>query len=229
MRYQILLFDADNTLLDFTRAELNAFETTMKEHGYPYDEDAKKRYDSINHSLWKRYEKGEISRDEVLYTRFGTYFEQIGVEGDGVAFEKEYQDRLSQGSYVIDGAMEVLKNLKQMENCECYILTNGVAHTQHRRLNESGILAYMDGVFISEELGCQKPAVEFYDRVFETIGEEKRKKSLMIGDTLSSDILGGNYSNLATCWYNPGKRENDVGAKVDYEISDLAELYPIVS
>lgn len=228
MKYSILLFDADNTLLDFTKTEERSFIQTMKNHGYPYDVSIKKAYDTINHRLWKQYELGEITRNEVVFTRFGKLFEKIGVTGDGVAFEKEYQETLGSGSYVIDGALELLDTLKKIEGCRCYIVTNGAAKTQHRRLEESGIARFLDGVFISEELGCQKPAKQFFDIVFAAIGEEKKAETLMIGDTLSSDILGGNNAGIKTCWYNPNHLINTTEAIVDYEIADFQELYEIL-
>lgn len=228
MKYPILLFDADNTLLDFTKTEEHAFIETMKSHGYPYDVAVKKAYDNINHALWKQYELGEITRDEVVFTRFGKFFEKIGVVGDGVAFEKEYQEMLSRGSYVLDGALELLEKLTKIEGCRCYIVTNGVAKTQHRRLEESGIVRFVDGVFISEELGCQKPAKQFFDIVFAAIGEEKKAETLIIGDTLSSDILGGNNAGIKTCWYNPNHLINTTEAVVNYEIADFQELFEIL-
>lgn len=228
MDYPILLFDADNTLLDFTKTEEHAFRETMQKHGYPYDTEVKRIYDTINHGLWKQFERGEITRDQVVFTRFGTLFEELGVNGDGAAFEREYQETLSAGSYLIDGALELLEILKKEEGCQCYIVTNGVARTQHRRLEESGIVRYVDGIFISEEIGCQKPSNQFFDVVFAAIGDEKRKDALIIGDSLTSDILGGNNAGIKTCWYNPEGMKNKTQAVADYEIQCLSELYQIV-
>lgn len=228
MNYPILLFDADNTLLDFTKTEEVAFLETMKKHGYPCDEEVKRAYDTINHGLWKQFERGEITRDQVVFTRFGKLFEAIGVEGDGVAFEKEYQETLGAGSYLIDGALELLEELKKIKGCECYIVTNGVARTQHRRLEESGIVGYVDGIFISEEIGCQKPSRQFFDVVFAAIGFEKKDEALIIGDSLTSDILGGNNAGIKTCWYNPNGMKNKTAAVVDYEIKYLDELFYIL-
>lgn len=227
MKYPILLFDADNTLLDFTQTEQQAFVETMKKHGFPYDDEVKKTYDEINHGLWRRYEKDEITRDEVVNTRFGKLFEKIGVTGDGVAFEKEYQDMLGAGSFLMDGAITLLATVRRAGH-KCYIVTNGVAKTQHRRLEDSGIVRYVDGVFISEELECQKPAREFFNQVFEVIGEEHRKDALIIGDSLSSDILGGNNAGITTCWMNPDHLVNETPAVVDFEIAHLDELYQIL-
>lgn len=228
MNYPILLFDADNTLLDFTKTEEHAFQETMQKHGYCCDEEVKKTYDTINHRLWKQFERGEITRDQVVFTRFGILFEALGVNADGVAFEKEYQETLGEGSYLIDGALELLEILKKEEGCQCYIVTNGVARTQHRRLKESGIIRYVDGIFISEEIGCQKPSSQFFDVVFATIGEEKRKDALIVGDSLTSDILGGNHAGIKTCWYNPEGMKNKTQAVADYEIQKWDELYDIL-
>lgn len=227
MNYSVLLFDADNTLLDFSKTEQYAFIEVMKNHGYPYDIEVKKAYDTINHGLWKQFECGEITREDVVNTRFGKLFQKIGIVGDGVAFEKEYQEELSRGCYVIDGAMELLTTLKQ-KGCKIYIVTNGVANTQHRRLRESGVERYVDGIFISDELGCQKPAKEFFNVVFAAIGEEHRKDSLIVGDSLTSDILGGNQAGIKSCWYNPNGYKNETKAVADYTITNLEELYEIM-
>lgn len=229
MKYKTLLFDADNTLLDFNQTEMQAFEETMKKYGFPYDQEVKRQYDEINHGLWKRYEKGEITRDEVVNTRFGVLFNKIGVVGDGVTFEKEYQDMLGAGSFLMDGAITLLATVRRAGH-KCYIVTNGVAKTQHRRLDESGIGRYVDGIFISEELECQKPAAEFFEKVFQAIGakEEDKKDMLIIGDSLTSDISGGNNAGIATCWMNPNHELNKTAAKVDYEIAHLDQLYEIL-
>lgn len=199
----------------------------MKKYGYPYDEEVKRIYDDINHGLWKKYEREEITRDQVVFTRFGKLFEKIGVKGDGVSFEHEYQDMLGQGSFVIDGAMTLLATLRRA-GYQCYIVTNGVAKTQHRRLEESGIDRYVDGVFISEELECAKPSQLFFDKVFDVIGEENRKSAMIIGDSLTSDILGGNNAGITTCWMNPNHLANETKAVADYEIAHLDELYDIL-
>lgn len=227
MRYPILLFDADNTLLDFTMTEQQAFIEIMKRHGFPYHSEVKAVYDKINHGLWKRYELGEITRDEVVFSRFGKLFSKIGVEGDGVLFEQEYQDMLGEGSFLLDGAITLLAAAKRTGH-KCYIVTNGVAKTQHRRLEASGIKRYADGVFISEELECAKPSHEFFDKVFAIIGEENRKDALIIGDSLSSDIKGGNNAGITACWMNPNHMTNETDAVVDYEIAHLDELYAIL-
>ncbi len=227
MKYPILLFDADNTLLDFTKTEQQAFSEVMKQHGFPNDDTVKSLYDEINHGLWKQYELGEITRDEVVFRRFGKLFEKIGVDGDGEAFEHEYQDMLGAGSFLIDGAITLLATVKRV-GYKCYIVTNGVAKTQHRRLKDSGIIRYVDEVFISEELECAKPSMQFFDKVYASIGEDTRNDSLIIGDSLSSDIMGGNHAGIATCWMNPSHSNNDTKAVVNYEIAHLDELYEIL-
>ena len=227
MKFEYLLFDADNTLLDFSASEHNAFINTMKKHGFPHDESIKKQYDEINHGLWKRYECGEISRDEVVNTRFGKLFETIGVTGDGVAFERLYQAALGDGHDTIKDAMTLLEKLKSMGK-KIYIVTNGVAVTQYKRLEASGIDKMVDGIFISEEIGYQKPSIHFFDAVFAEIAPFEKEKTLIIGDTLTSDILGGNNAGIATCWYNPKELTNTTIATVDYEIKSLMEVLSLV-
>jgi len=226
MEFEYYLFDADNTLLDFSASERDAFKNLMSKYGYSHDEEMKKKYDTINHGLWKQFEHGEITKDEVVFTRFGRLFEQEGIIHDGVEFEKEYQTALSVGHDVIDGAYEVLEELRRRGK-KIYIVTNGVSTTQHKRLHESHIEEMVDGVFVSEEVGYQKPDKEFFNHVFSHIEYINREKTLIIGDSLTSDILGGNKAGIKTCWFNPFSQENDTVAKVDYEIKKLSELLEI--
>ena len=143
------------------------------------------------------------------------------------SFEQEYQDMLGEGSFLLDGAIMLLAAAKRTGH-KCYIVTNGVAKTQHRRLEASGIKRYADRVFISEELGCAKPSHEFFDKVFAVIGEQNRKDALIIGDSLSSDIKGGNNAGITACWMNPNHMTNETDAVADYEIVHLDELYAIL-
>lgn len=224
--YKILLLDADGTLFDFDECEREALRLTFEKYGYPLDEEIKKLYAEINKALWKRYEQGEIDRHTVIYTRFGALFEKIGIEDDGIAFEDDYQELLGMQHFIIEGAKEILEYLHQ--KYDLYIVTNGVTATQYRRLKESGVDRYMKKIFVSEETGYQKPMKEYFDYCFERIEGLELSKTLIIGDSLSSDILGGNNAGIDTCWYNPAGLKNHYEARVDHEIRDLKELFRLL-
>lgn len=225
-KFQTLLFDADNTLFDFTAGERIALESAFLQYGYPLNEEIRKAYERINVELWKKYEQGVMDRKTVIYSRFGLLFKEIGIEDDGIRFEDVYQDLLGQQHILIPYAKEVVEYL--YSHYDLYIVTNGVTSTQLRRLKDSGLDRYMKGIFVSEATGYQKPMKEYFDYCFERISGFEIEKSLIIGDSLSSDMKGGNNAGVKTCWYNPFKLKNETEIKIDYEIQSLTELYQLL-
>lgn len=222
-----LLFDVDETLLDFPACERNALCNALRKNGFPFQEDMYAWYHAFNLSLWKRYEKGEIDRNTVLYSRFDGLFARYGISGNAVLFEEDYVDALANEHVLIDGALEMLRTL--LGSYRMYIVTNGVARSQRKRLRESGIDQYMDGVFISEDLGSQKPQREFFDACFRKIGNPDRRTVMIIGDSLTSDIRGGNNAGILTCWYNPYELPKTESVFINYEIKTLNELTELLS
>ena len=224
--YKTLLLDADGTLFDFDACEREALRLAFQKYGYPLDDEIRMQYEKINKALWKRYELGEVDRNTVIYTRFGELFRQIGIEDDGIIFEDDYQELLGMQHFFIEEAPELLEYLHG--KYDLYIVTNGVTATQYRRLRESGVDRYMRKIFVSEETGYQKPRKEYFDYCFQRIDNLDLSKTLIIGDSLSSDILGGNNAGIDTCWYNPDALTNHSEARVDYEIRNLKELIDIL-
>ncbi len=153
--YSTLLLDVDGTLLDFEKSQEKALELAFASYGYPLTESTVRLYNQINHGLWKQYERGEITRETVVYSRFERLFKETGIPGDAAAFEDTYQDLLGSGAYLLEGALDLVRCLH--EAYTLYIITNGVTDTQRRRLRDSGLSVYMKDIFISGELGVQKP------------------------------------------------------------------------
>ncbi len=221
--YTTLLLDVDGTLLDFEMSQKMALEKAFEAYGYPLTEETKSIYNEINHGLWKQYERGEISRETVIYSRFGKLFERIGIDNDGIAFEDTYQDLLGSGAYLLDGALELVQHLSKTYTL--YVITNGVSETQRRRLADSGLDRYMKDIFISGELGVQKPQKAYFDACLERMPAQIRKEELLvIGDTLSSDILGGINAGIDTCWYNPKGLPADSEIPATMEVHSFDEL-----
>lgn len=226
MKYTILLFDADDTLLDFKKAEEYALRYTFETYGIPFTEEVRATYKTMNHKLWAAFEAGEISKKQILERRFRNTFAVLGIKGELTGFEEEYQLALGRGGFLISEALEVCQELSK--DCRLYILTNGVQATQASRMERSGLLPYISNVFVSETTGYQKPQKEYFDYVFANIPDFDPKKALMIGDSLNSDMRGGQNAGVDVCWYNPAGNPNGVKIALDYEIKNLKELYAIV-
>lgn len=227
MKYDVVLFDADDTLLDFGKSEAAALQQAFDMFGLPLTDEIRAGYLEINHGLWKALERGEVDKPHVLAHRFQETFVRFGIAGptDG-SFEREYQRLLGEGAYLVDGAVDVLNALKR--HCRLAIVTNGVTATQTNRLRLSGLDQIIGDVFISEQIGVAKPQAGFFDAVFAVMGEPDRSRVLIVGDSLTSDMRGGEVAGIDSCWYNPAGKRNDTGVRITYEITDLAELLKIV-
>lgn len=226
-KYQTLLFDVDDTLLDFGAAEQEALSLLFQEQNVSLTTNMVTRYKEINQRLWSDFEEGKINRDEVVNTRFSLLLKEYGKEVDGVLLEATYRKHLEEGHLLIDGAFELISSL--YKQYDLYIVTNGVSKTQYRRLQDSGLNELFKDIFVSEDTGFQKPMKEFFDYVFAKIPHFSIQNTLIIGDSLSSDIKGGQLAGIDTCWYNPNKKENSTGIIPNYQIQKLDELYQILS
>lgn len=223
MKYTTLLFDLDDTLMDFKKAEENAIEKLLLKYSLPATEENKRLYSLTNQSKWKALEKGEITRKELFATRFPDFFKALGVEADGAKANADYMHFLSQGRFVIDGAEDICRELRK--SYSMYIITNGAKIVQQGRLTDLPLMQYFDGVFISEEVGFDKPKKEYFDHVFLNIPEKDKSKCLVIGDSLSSDILGAVNYGIDCCWISE-KTSSEI--KPTYQISTLKELLNIL-
>lgn len=224
--YRTLLFDVDDTLLDFKAAERLALRLLFEEQQMELTEEIEAHYEHVNQGLWRAFEEGRIDRDEVVNTRFALLLKEYGHEVDGVLLEQRYRSYLEQGHQLIDGALELISALQG--GYDLHIVTNGVSKTQDRRLRDSGLHPMFTNIFVSENTGYQKPMKEFFDYVFARIPDFNPQRALIIGDSLSSDIKGGQLAGMDTCWYNPIGKENNTDIVPTYEIRTLQELYQIL-
>ncbi len=230
-KYKYLLFDADNTLFDFTTAELLSFRDTCRSCDIEYSDEIYKRYSEINDSFWKLLEKGGITLDTLKIERFRKLLLSFGHADNDETFVKAskmrdtYMANLGNQSCLIDGAENICKKLSQ--DYALYIITNGVSKIQHSRFNKSALYSYFRDIFISEEIGFAKPAPEYFDYVIDLIGDSHKSAYLVIGDSLTSDCAGAITYGIDVCYFNPHDKP-DGGLTLTYTIKKLSELEEIL-
>lgn len=226
-QFTTILWDVDGTLLDFLYSQRYALTKCFRTIGREISDEIVQRYSQINDSFWKRLEKGEITREELLPGRFAVLFEELGIKDVDIgAFRREYQEGLGSVYSYIDDSLTICKSLQGL--FRQYVVTNGVTHTQKNKLRLSGLSEIMDGIFISEEIGADKPGKAFFDVCLARIEEKDKARILLVGDSLSSDIKGGVLAGIRTCWYRPEGAVNGSPYQPDYEISDLHQVYDIL-
>lgn len=205
LRYDTVLLDADGTLFDFHRSEREAVWEALCRIGVTPTETMLADYSRINDSLWKKLERGEIEKKVLFYHRFELLFEQYGISADARGMAEDYMNRLSQKGYLLDGAEKFCAILRK--KCRLYIVTNGTEFIQHGRFRRCGLAPYFDDVFISDAIGAEKPDLRFFAYVASHIPDFDLRKTLIVGDSLTSDMQGGIAYGLDTCWYNPHRQE----------------------
>ena len=223
-----ILWDVDGTLLDFIAAEKAAIKTLFGEFNLGQCSDEMiKRYSEINKTYWQRLERGEITKQEVLVGRFKEFFKSEGIDISVVEeFNSLYQLRLGDTIVYHDDSLEIIKSLQG--RVRQYVVSNGTVEAQSKKLRLSGLGELVDGIFLSEHIGVEKPNIEFFDKVLEEIKPADRSSILIVGDSLTSDIQGGNNAGIVTCWYNPLGDKAPDKYRIDYEISDLHQINEII-
>ena len=216
-----LLLDLDDTILDFHKAERIALSKTIRDFGVEPTEEVLNRYHHINKWHWEQLELGLMTREQVLVGRFAQLFRELEMEVDAAACMKGYERNLSIGHYFLPGTEEAVKRLH--EKYRLFLVSNGTATVQQGRLTSAGLYPYFEQVFISQEIGFNKPDKAYFDRCFERIPGFEPEKALMVGDSLTSDIKGGINAGLKTVWVNPEHKScGDI--RPDYEIEGLCQL-----
>lgn len=220
--YEFLLIDLDDTILDFKKTEQVALAETIRSFGLEPTEEVLARYHVINRWHWEQLELGNLTRQEVLENRFGILFEEFGVEADKAACALAYSENLSLGHHWLPGAEEALCKLQG--KYRLFLASNGTAWVQRRRMDSADLYRFFEDVFISQEMGANKPSPIFFEASFARIPGFDSGRAMIVGDSLSSDIRGGNNAGIATCWVNPEGKSHGPDIRVDYEIKSLAQL-----
>jgi 2-haloacid dehalogenase len=227
-KYTTILWDLDQTILDFDRSMYHAIRASFAHLGLEINDEIIERYAVINDGYWKRLELGEVTKEEVLLGRFNTLFEELGITQYGAEdIADYYQEQLGNVAFFLEDADKIVSLLHE-KGYRQYVLTNGVEKTQRHKMQIAGLDQWIDGVFVSEEVGYPKPMKEYYDFCFSHLESISRDECLAVGDSLTSDIKGANLAGMASCWYNPEGKEKTVDVRVDYEINRLRELLLIL-
>jgi 2-haloacid dehalogenase len=213
-------------LLDFLKAESVALAKVLAREGLEATERTVARYSEINDYHWKLLEMGRLTRDEVKFKRFQVFFDEMRVKTDVEAARRFYEEQLGIGHYFMPGAVELLEALHG--KYRLFIMSNGTTSVQNRRIASANIAHYFEKIFLSEAVGYNKPKKEFFDVCFAQIEGFDPEKAIILGDSLSSDILGGINAGIATCWFNPIKKAGSPAIIPDYEIETLAEFVPLL-
>ena len=221
---KVILWDIDGTILNFLKSENYAIKKCFAAFGIEGCDDAMvARYSLINKKYWEMLERGEITKPQVQRGRFEEHFANEGIEfSDYDGLNKMYQVALGDKIFFNDDCFELLKSLKG--KYKQYAVTNGTITAQENKLRQSGLDKIFDGVFISDKIGFEKPTEGFFDAVFREIGEYEKDEILIVGDSLTSDITGGNNAGILCCWYNPNGLKNQKNLRIDYEIKNLNEI-----
>ena len=219
---EFLFLDLDDTILDFHKAERIALGKTLSAFGLEPTEPVLARYHIINRQHWERLERGELTRDQVQEGRFRVLFEELGRDVDAVAVTRAYEHNLGIGHYFLPGAQEAVERLHR--KYRLFLASNGTASVQHSRLTSAGLYPYFEKVFVSQDIGYNKPSKEYFHACFAQIPGFDPKKAIMVGDSLTSDILGGIRAGIKTCWVNPDHLNPREDIPADYEIEGLSQL-----
>lgn len=222
----IVLLDLDDTILDFHKAEYFAIKKTFDEIGIDSKDENIALYSRINQRFWEMLEKNLIDRQGVLVGRFNALFEELGISASAMETQRLYEHLLGIGHYFMPGAEELLEALDG--KCRMFICSNGTAPVQAGRIESAGIEKYFEHIFISEKIGFNKPSREYFEACFAQIPDFDRERCMIVGDSLSSDILGGINAGIKTCWFNPKEKPVKDGINPDYEISKLEQLPDVI-
>ena len=219
---EFLFIDLDDTILDFHKAEHIALQKCLLFYGIDPTEAVCSRYSAINRAHWERLERGELTREQVLVGRFSTLFAELGVSADAAQCADMYAENLGVGHYFLPGATEALEQLAK--KYKLYIASNGTAKVQAGRLKSANISHFFQDIFISQNMGADKPSRVYFENCFARIPGFDPKKAMIVGDSLTSDIQGGINVGMATCWVNPKHAPGRADIIPDYELESLAQL-----
>lgn len=225
--YKFILWDIDDTLIDFKASEKVALKECFKEYGVELSDEDITVYSTINHTYWKKLELGLVEKTSMLEQRFHDFIEHLGASGiDGALINKKFQHAIGDHVVMYEGALEICKKLKGMK--PQYAITNGTIIAQEKKLKNTGLDKIFDGVFISDKIGYQKPDIRFFEHVFANIPGFNPEEAIIIGDSLSSDMKGANNVGIDCCWFNAREVKLEDGININFEVKNIQAVYEII-
>ncbi len=222
----IVLIDLDNTIIDFNECARHSIISIFKKFNLPYSDNVFSTFITENVKIWKRLEKGEIDKATLRANRWNIIFNKLGSEFDGPTVEDLFEKGVAMGAYPVDGAYELLDYLSK--KYELYIVSNGFRFVQESRLKIGDFNKYFKGIFVSEDIGIQKPDTRFFDYCYKKINSPPKNELILIGDNLHADILGGNNFGIYTIWFNKNSEENTTEISPSYTVEKLADIKNIL-
>ena len=222
-----VFLDLDDTILDFQKGERKAVRHTFSQMGIDTSDEVIERYIDINLACWKALERGEMTSAQVLVGRFEILFDEMKIDASAIEAQNTYQELLAREHDFLPGAKELLEDFRKSGKYSLYMATNGIPEVQRPRISDTGISEYFKDIFISYDFGYGKPKKEFFDKCFERIENFKKEECIIVGDSLTSDIMGGINAGIKTCHFN--RHNTPYGEiKPDYKIKELSELIPLL-
>ena len=223
---KIILIDLDNTLIDFNECARHSIINAFNELGFTYTDKVFETFITENVKIWKRLEKGEITKPQLRADRWNIILKKLGIDFDGTVLEEMFENGVAKGAYAVDGAYELLEYLK--DKYKLYIVSNGFRFVQESRIKIGNFEKYFDDVFVSEDVGIPKPAKEFFDYCFEKLGNADKNDTILIGDSLSADIIGGINYGIDTIWFNKNNEPLPNNIEPTYTDNTLKEIQKIL-
>lgn len=226
MNYRWILFDLDNTLFDFDTASKFALQTTFEAFEVPHTLENVNTYQAINHQCWTDFENGKMDFKTIRDIRFERFSKAIRMDLNATKMADKYLHQLSLAETKIEGATEILDHLKP--NYNLVVVTNGLQEVKRPQLSRPEIAHYFKAIIISEEIGVAKPHAGFFEHTTRTIGSPPKSEMIIIGDSINSDIRGGQDFGIDTCWFNPKEKVNNTNVAPTFEIQKLHDLLNII-
>ncbi len=223
---KILLIDLDNTLIDFNECARHSIMNAFEKLGFDYSPVVFDTFIEENVKIWKRLERGEITKPQLRANRWNIILARLGIEFDGTILEEMFENGVAQGAYAVTGAYDLLDYLK--DKYEMYIVSNGFRYVQESRLKIGDFNKYFNNIFVSEDIGIPKPAKEFFDYCFKSLDNPDKNDVILIGDSLSADIKGGNDYGIDTIWFNKNGEDKLSPVKPTYIVNELNEIKNIL-